>query len=188
MLRMEHHLVRSGLRSNKRRNKRLPFRLPNQKESDASTALAQPFWELFFKKLIVETMEDHYTFCQVYIPGSAGLLPARAYYPIGLNGKYKAKVIGISFADQTNAKDNRLIRISSDSFRSIQGSYPQTIILCNRHEHNMGNPQGEFEFELDCVGGRIDLTIEASTAYTGGANDSFNFAILSMKVCPIKNS
>lgn len=133
-------------------------------------------------------MEEEYTFCQIYIPATAGLLPSRSYYTTGLNGRYKVKVIGISYADQTNAKDNRLIRISSDCFRAISGSFPQTISLCNRHEHNMGNPQGEYPFYIDFVGGRIDLTIEASTAYTGGANDSFNFAILSMKVCPIKNS
>lgn len=133
-------------------------------------------------------MEDHdhnYTLCQIYIPGSAGQLPARNLYTTGLNGKYHAKVLGITFADQTNAKDNRLIRISSDCFRSINGSYPQTISLCNRHEHNMGNPQGEFPIVIDFVAGRIDLTIDSSTAYTGGANDSFNFAILTLKVCSI---
>ena len=130
-------------------------------------------------------MEDNYTLCQVYIPSNAGVLPSRQLYTTGLNGKYKAKVLGISFADQTNAKDNRLIRISSDCFRNINGTYPQTIMLCNRHEHNMGNPQGEFPFMIDFVAGRMDLSIEASTVYTGGANDSFNFAILTFAVCPI---
>lgn len=136
----------------------------------------------------MEDYKEEYTFCQIYIPGNAGVLPARSYYTVGLNGRYKVKVVGISFADQTNAKDNRLIRIQSDCFRAINGTFPQAISLCNRHEHNMGNPQGEYPFYIDVVGGRIDLEILSSTIYTGGANDSFNFAILSMKVCPVKNS
>lgn len=139
----------------------------------------------------VEKMEDYkeeYTFCQIYIPGSAGLIPPRSYYTTGFNGRYKVKVIGITFADQTNAKDNRLIRISSDCFRAINGTFPQTISLCNRVDHNHGNPQGEYEFYIDFVGGRIDLTIESSSAYNGTGENTFNFAILSMKVCPVKNS
>lgn len=130
-------------------------------------------------------MEDNYKLCQIYIPGNGGTLPARAYYTCGLNGRYKARVLGITFADQTNAKDNRLIRIQSDCFRTVAGTYSQTISLCNRHEHNMGNPQGFFPLEIEVVGNTIDLTITASTAYTGGANDSFNFAILTLEVCPI---
>jgi hypothetical protein len=132
-----------------------------------------------------EYKKEEYTLCQVYIPGNAGLLPSRQLYTTGLNGKYKARVLGITYADRTNAKDNRLIRISSDCFRNINGTFPQTISLCNRHEHNMGNPQGEFPFMIDFIAGRMDLTIEASTAYAGGNNDHFDFAILTFAVCPI---
>lgn len=124
--------------------------------------------------------------CQIYIaPGASNVLPTRSYYTAGLNGKYEARVIGITWADTTNAKDNRLIRISSDCFRTVAGTFPQTIAFCNRHEQNMGNPQGMLPIELDVVGGRIDLTVEASTAYDGSANNAFNFAILTLEVSPI---
>lgn len=123
---------------------------------------------------------------QIYIPNVAGALPSRAYYNVGLNGEYRAKIKGITFADQTQAKDNRLIRISSDSFADIKGNLPQSISLCNRHEHNMGNPQGEYGIRLNAVGGNIDITITSSTTYSNAANNSFDFCILTMEVEEIK--
>lgn len=123
--------------------------------------------------------------CQIYIPGNAGSLPARAMYPVGLNGRYEAKLIGITFADQTNAKDNRLIRVRSDSFRKAYGNSSE-ILFCNRHEHNMGNPQGDFPFYIDTSGGGIDLELTSSTAYNGGANNSFDFCVLSFSVTPLE--
>jgi hypothetical protein len=128
---------------------------------------------------------DKYRLVQVYIPGSTGALPERDYYTVGLNGKYKARVIGITWADQTQAKDNRLIRISSDCFREISGNMLSSIAICNRHEHNMGNPQGAYPFVMDVVGGKIDITLTSSTAYSNGANNSFDFCILTLEVCPI---
>lgn len=123
--------------------------------------------------------------CQVLINGNAGNLPARALYPVGLNGRYEARLIGVTWADQTNAKDNRIIYVRSDSFRKAYGS-SNTIMFCNRHEHNMGNPQGEFPFYLVTTGGGIDITLESSTAYNGGANNSFDFCILSFAVVPLE--
>lgn len=123
--------------------------------------------------------------CQVLIPGNAGALPARAMYPVGLNGRYEARLIGITWADQTHAKDNRIISIRSDSFRKAYGP-TNTILLCNRHEHNMGNPQGEWPFYLNTTGGGIDIELGSSLAYNGGANDSFDFCILSFSVVPIE--
>ena len=131
---------------------------------------------------------ERYTLVQVYIPGSTGVLPARDLYTVGLNGKYKARLIGVSWADQASAKDNRLIRISSDCFREISGNMLSSIAICNRHEHNMGNPQGAYPFVLDVVGGRIDITLSSSVAYTNNPNQSFDFCILTLEVCPIKNS
>lgn len=131
---------------------------------------------------------DKYRLVQVYIPASTGALPSRDYYTVGLNGKYKARVIGISWADQTQAKDNRLIRISSDCFREINGNMLSSIAICNRHEHNMGNPQGAYPFVMDVVGGKIDITLTSSLAYTNTANNSFDFCILTMEVCPIPNT
>lgn len=131
---------------------------------------------------------DHYTLVQVYVPGVSGALPNRDYYTVGLNGKYKARLIGVSWADQTQAKDNRLIRISSDSFRAISGNMISSIAICNRHEHNMGNPQGAYPFVLDVVGGKLDITLTSSVAFNGGANNSFDFCILTLEVCPIPNT
>jgi hypothetical protein len=132
---------------------------------------------------------DEYTLVQVYIPNSGGVLPDRDYYTVGLNGKYKARVIGISFADRAvDGTLNKLIRISSDCFRGINGNMPSSIALASRAEHNMGNPQGEFPFIIDVVGGRMDLTVTASAAYTGVGNNTFDFAVLTLKVCPIANT
>ncbi len=123
--------------------------------------------------------------CQILIQGSAGGLPARAMYPVGLNGRYECKLIGITWADQTQAKDNRIIYIRSDSFRKAYGNN-NAIMICNRHEHNMGNPQGEFPFYLDTTGGGIDIELQSSVAYNGGANNSFDFCVLSFSVVPIE--
>ena len=131
-------------------------------------------------------MDSEYTLVQVYIPGNNGALPSRAYYTVGLNGAYHAKVIGITWADQTQPKDNRLIRISSDCFRSIQGSFSQTLSLCNRHEHNMGNPQGSFPFMLEVVGGTMDITLLSSAAYSNAANNFFDFCVLTLEVKAIR--
>jgi len=123
-----------------------------------------------------------YTLVQIYIPGATGTLPARSYYTTGLNGSYKARVIGISFADKVAANDNRLIRINSDCFRKINGNMPQSIAFCNRHEHNMGNPQGAYPFDLDVVGGNIDITLTSSALYDNSANSRFDFCILTLEV------
>ena len=127
-------------------------------------------------------MSEDYKLVQVYIPGSAGALPARAYYPVGLNGLYKARLIGITWADQTQAKDNRLIRITSDCFRSINGNMLQSIGLCNRAEHNMGHATGAYPFVMDAMNGNIDITLVSSSAYSNSANNSFDFCILTLEV------
>lgn len=130
-------------------------------------------------------MED-YTLCQVVIPNDGnGNLPSRLPYTVGLNGRYKARLIGISWADTTQATDNRLIRISSDCFRGINGTFAQTIMFCNRGDRNLGNPQGEFPFILEALNGVIDLTLSSNVAYNGGANNAFSFAILTFKVVPL---
>lgn len=127
-------------------------------------------------------MPEDYTLVQIYIPGATGTLPARAYYTTGLNGSYHAKVIGISFADKVAANDNRLIRISSDCFRKINGNMPQSIAFCNRNEHNHGNPQGAYPLDLDVVGGNIDITLQSSVVYDNSANSRFDFCILTLEV------
>jgi len=123
--------------------------------------------------------------CQILIPTNGGALPARAMYPCGLNGRYKAHLMGITFADQTQAKDNRIIKITSDSFRKAYG-FTNSILFCNRQEHNMGNPQGEYEFYIETTGGGIDIKLESSVVYTGVGNDRFDFCILSFAVEPLE--
>lgn len=127
-------------------------------------------------------MREDYTLVQIYIPGATGTLPNRAYYTTGLNGSYHAKVIGITFADKVSANDNRLIRITSDSFRKINGNMSQSIAFCNRNEHNHGNPQGAYPIDLDVVGGNIDLTLTSSVVYDNSANSRFDFCIITLEV------
>jgi len=127
-----------------------------------------------------------YSLCQILIPSVAGLLPGRAMYPVGMNGRYEAKLIGVTWADRTQDKDNRVIYIRSDSFRKPYGSVGNAIMICNKHQASMGNPQGEFPFYIETTGGGIDITLEASTAYTGGnGNQHFDFCILTLAVMPL---
>ena len=124
--------------------------------------------------------------CQIQINASGGVLPARQYYQCGLNGRYKAHLVGIVWADTatTNA-DNKLITVQSDCFRMPYGSKSQSFSFCNRSEHNHGNPQGDFPIILEIMGNNIDFTISSSVAYTGAGTGVFNFAVLSFTVEPL---
>ena len=129
---------------------------------------------------------EDYTLVQIRINAAAGLLPPRAFYPVGLNGKYKAHLIGISFADQAeDATLNKIIQISSDCFRGIKGNMLSSIAFASFSRHNLANPQAHYPFILDAVGGNIDLTLTSSANYTGALQNTFDFAILTLKVCPM---
>lgn len=122
--------------------------------------------------------------CQIVISGSAGGLPARAMYPVGLNGRYKAVLIGFTCADSTQQHDNRLITVKSDSIRKAYGA-SNALLFCNKAEHaqDMG---GNYPFYLDTTGGGIDVELTSSIAYNGGANNRFDFIILSLAVTPLE--
>lgn len=122
--------------------------------------------------------------CQIVIQGNAGLLPGRLMYPVGLNGRYECKLIGFTLADSTQAHDNRLITIKSDSFRKAYGSN-NALLFCNRgeHAHDMG---GGYPFYLNTTGGGIDLEITSSIDYNAGANNRFDFCILSFAITPME--
>lgn len=124
--------------------------------------------------------------CQIQINASLGLLPARQYYQCGLNGRFRAHLIGITWADSAvNAASNKLITIQSDCFRMPYGTKSQSITFCNRSEHNMSCPAGEFPIDIEVMGNSIDLTITSSDAYTNVGNHVFNFGVLSFTVEPI---
>jgi hypothetical protein len=123
--------------------------------------------------------------CQFFIDGGVGLtLPARAYYPCNLNGRYKAKVQTIVFADAVAAGSNRVIRLRSDCFKSPYGG--RDILFSNQGAHTLANPQGEWRFEIIAQGGVVDLEIISNVAYTGAANQQFQFCILTLDVEPIQ--
>jgi hypothetical protein len=122
--------------------------------------------------------------CQVLIQGNAGALPARAMYPLGLNGRYEVQLIGFTCADSTNQHDNRLITIKSDSIRKAYGPF-NTLLFGNKAEHvqDMG---GNYPFYLETTGGGIDIEVSSSIAYNGGNNNRFDFVILSLSVTPLE--
>jgi hypothetical protein len=122
--------------------------------------------------------------CQILIPSNAGVLPARAMYPVGLNGRYEAVLIGFTCADSTNTHDNRLITVKSDSIRKAYGS-SNALLFCNKAEHaqEMG---GHYPFYLETTGGGIDVEVTSSIAYTNGNNNRFDFIILSLAVTPLE--
>jgi hypothetical protein len=124
--------------------------------------------------------------CQIQINASSGALPARQYYQCGLNGRYRAHLVGVVWADKSGSSaDNKLITVQSDCFRMPYGSQSQSISFCNRAEHNMGNPQGEFPIEIEVMGNNIDLTITSSIPYTGTGSGTFSFGVLTFTVEPL---
>ncbi len=120
--------------------------------------------------------------CQIYIPGTAGVLPARKFYHTKLNGRYRARVVGIHFADNTNQHDHRLIKIKSDCLRMPFGSFTDMLLTGNKPDGSQGTPGGDYPIDLEVMGGGMDIELEASTTYAGGGNDSFLFMILSLQV------
>jgi hypothetical protein len=124
--------------------------------------------------------------CQIQINASGGVLPARQYYQCGLNGRYRAHLVGVVWADKSGSSaDNKLITVQSDCFRMPYGSQSQSISFCNRAEHNMGNPAGEFPIDIEVMGNNIDLTITSSVAYTNTGSNVFSFGVLTFTVEPL---
>lgn len=123
--------------------------------------------------------------CQIYIPNTGNQLPQPQFYHVGLNGRYKAKVVGITWTDDTQTGDHRFIRVQSDAFRIGLGTFKNTICFGNKGDHAQGHPGGDYPFGLEVMGGGIKLELTSSTAYTGVGNDSFFFCILTLQVEPI---
>ncbi len=124
--------------------------------------------------------------CQINISAVNGQLPPRQYYQCGLNGRFRAHLVGIVWADKSGSSaDNKLITVQSDCFRMPYGSQSQSISFCNRSDHNFGHPAGDFPIDIEVMGNSIDLTFTASTAYTGSGSGIFSFGVLSFTVEPI---
>ena len=124
-------------------------------------------------------MEEH--LCQIYIPASAGITPARAFYPTNLSGDYKAKIVGVSWNDITTAADHRLIKIQSECFRNPYGSFGNTLLFGNKSDHNQ-TYSGDYPIDLSVQSGRIDIELIPSTVYNNTGNNTFIFCILSLLV------
>jgi hypothetical protein len=125
--------------------------------------------------------------CQIRIDSSNALtLPSIKHYFCGLSGKFKARLINIVWSDFTNALDYRIITLKSNCFRLPYGS-SQGVMFCNKSSTGLGNPQGSFNFEIEAIGNSIDLELTSNLPYQGGAQDTFNFCILSFDVQRIEN-
>jgi hypothetical protein len=124
--------------------------------------------------------------CQIYIPAEAGITPARAFYQTGLNGRYQAHIVGISYNDDTQNGDHRFIKLQSNCFRLPYGSYKNAIVFGNKGDHAQGAPGGSYPFELEVMGGGIDIEIIPSTVYDNTGNNKFFFCVLSLIVKPLE--
>lgn len=122
--------------------------------------------------------------CQIYIPAATGVLPPRAFYHTRLNGRYKARLAGISFNDETQQHDHRLIRLQSNCFRMPFGSFSDSFVFGNRAEQNHGNPSATWPFDLEVMGGGIDIDLTSSIAYDNTGNNTFHFCIITLLVTP----
>ena len=125
--------------------------------------------------------------CQIQITASAGVLPARRYYQCGLNGRYRAHLVGVSWGDNTVAgTGTKLITVQSDCFRMPYGSQSQSICFSNRAEHNF-DFGGDYPIDIEVMGNSIDLTITSSIDYNNAGNNIFSFGILSFTVEPLQD-
>jgi hypothetical protein len=121
---------------------------------------------------------------QIEIQDNNLQLPARAYYPVGLSGRYNAKLIGITFADKVAATSNRIISVRSDCFKTLYG---QTIKFLNQSHHVNPSVQGDYKFILEPNAGQIDIELRSNIAYDGSANSEFDVCLLSLDVELIEN-
>ena len=105
------------------------------------------------------------TIVQFVIEDNNLQLPARAFYSCGLSGRYKARLQTIVFADAVLGTSNRIIRIRSDCFKDINGTYPRDLVFLNQSVHTVPNPQGEWKFYIEAQAGQIDLELISNIAY-----------------------
>jgi hypothetical protein len=116
---------------------------------------------------------------QIEIQDASLQLPARKYYNVGLNGKYKARLIGITFADQVLGTSNRVISIRSDCFKQLYG---RDLKFLNQSVHVNPSVQGEFKFIIEAQAGQIDIELLSNIAYDGSANNIFDCCLLTLDV------
>jgi hypothetical protein len=116
---------------------------------------------------------------QIEIQDNNLQLPARAYYSCGLNGKYNAKLIGITYADQVLGTSNRIISIRSDCFKTLYG---RDIKFLNQTVHINHGVQGDYKFVIEAQAGQIDIELISNIPYDGGANNIFDCCILTFDV------
>lgn len=122
------------------------------------------------------------TIVQFVIEDNNLQLPARAFYSCGLNGRYRARLQTIVWADVVLGTSNRVIRIRSDCFKGANGTYPRDIVFLNQSSHTLGNPQGEWHFDIVAQAGQIDLEFVSNIAYDGTTNNQFDVCILTLDV------
>lgn len=121
--------------------------------------------------------------CQIYIPAATGVLPPRAFYQTRLNGRYHAKIAGIAYTDNTTTHDHRVISIESNCFRMPFGS---KLLFANKAAETHGNPSSSWPFELEVMGGGVDIDIKASIDYDNTGNNKFFFCIVTLLVSPLE--
>jgi hypothetical protein len=116
---------------------------------------------------------------QIEIQDNNLQLPDRQYYNVGLNGKYKAKLTGITYADQVAGTSNRVISIRSDCFKTLYG---RDIKFLNQAVHVNPTVQGEFKFIIEAQAGQIDIQLTSNIPYDGSAQNIFDVCILTFDV------
>ena len=122
---------------------------------------------------------------QIYVPAVSSAPPATGFYKCNLSGRYHARLVNITWADNSLSADNRLIKISSNCFQMPYGAFAQTILLNSRSDGDHLF-QAPFCFDLETAGNTVDLSISSSKTYDGSANNSFQFCVISLAVTPAK--
>ena len=119
---------------------------------------------------------------QIYIPAVAGKPPASGYYQCGLQGRYRARLLGVTWGDDVTATTTDLHSISSTCFKMPYGSVSRSIMIASRidKEHTF---LGNFDFTIESVGNTMDISLSSTYAYDGTTTGKkFTYCLITMAV------
>ena len=97
-------------------------------------------------------------------------------YPTDLRGRYKAKLISISYHDDLGSGQHRLLKLSSSAFQN-RGLYSGSILF-SRDDSPISHMYSEPEVLLECQG-YIDFRLET---VAGGAIGTTSWCVLTLDV------
>lgn len=100
-------------------------------------------------------------------------------YPVALKGRYRAKVCGFDYRDSAGNGQHFVIRVQSNTFRVVNGTYSSALIFSNVPDHGRTYEAPELDIEAY---GYMDLTLDM---VAGSGIGTLSFAILTLDLEPL---